>query len=350
MNILFLSNIATPYQLDLLKELNAKSDDNIYGYFLFSKKVNRSWSLELPKYVYIANYSQKISDYRQLYKFIEAYEIDKILIGGYAIPTTIFTTFISKIKNIDLYFWLERPINEQSGIKKYLKELYLKFLLSQAVKVFAIGKLAVDRYSLYHRNVVNLPYSMNLSEFYKIKRKHNRNGKIRFLFSGQYINRKNIINIIKAFKLIENKNLELNLIGGGELQAEVSNLIQNDNRVNDIGFVQPKELPKIYANNDIFLMPSKHDGWALVINEAMASGMPIISTSRVGAIVEYLIHNEGGFVCDIDEKSIQKGIQYYTDNVQIITKQGLKNREIIKLSLGDVKLASVFLIKELKRR
>lgn len=171
--------------------------------------------------------------------------------------------------------------------------------------------------------------------------------KINFLFSGQYIERKNIINTIKAFKLIKNKNIELNLIGGGELQEQVKNLIESDNRIRDIGFVQPKELPRIYAKNDIFLMPSKHDGWALVVNEAMASGMPIISTEKVGAIVEYIQHKENGFICDINIDSIKDGIEYYLTNSEIIEQQSKKNREIVKKSLGDVKNAVTIFDKEI---
>ena len=97
-------------------------------------------------------------------------------------------------------------------------------------------------------------------------------------------------------------------------------------------------------------MPSKHDGWALVVNEAMASGMPIISTEKVGAIVEYIQHKENGFICDIDTDSIKDGIEYYLTNSEIIEQQSKKNREIVKKSLGDVKNAVIIFDKEIGKQ
>lgn len=347
MNILFLSNIVTPYQLDFLEELNSQSDVKALGYFLFSKEQNRAWDLKLPSYVTVANFSKTISDYKNLYQFIKNNKIDKIVIGGYTLPSTYFLIFISKILKIDLYFWLERPINKQYGLKKYLKEVYLKLILGSVKKVFAIGKLAVEIYKNYNTNVVNLPYSMNLEKFYNIQKDSNERETINFLFSGQYIDRKNIINTITAFKQVDNEKIRLNIIGGGELKEEVSSLIKDDNRITDLGFIQPHNLPEIYSNNDIFLMPSKHDGWALVINEAMAAGMPIISTNKVGAVAEYIIHKENGFVCDIDTTSINDGIEYYIANTQFVVLHAKKNRDIVKKSLGDVKNAVDFLINEI---
>lgn len=308
---------------------------------------NRDWDLAMPEYVQIANYSKKGVDYKFFFKFIKDKKIDKIIIGGYSLPMSFFTIFISKTKNIDLYFWLERPINEQIGIKKILKNFYLKLVLNQAKVVFAIGKTAVNIYSKYHNNIFNLPYSMNLDKLYNIQRNTNEKDKIKFLFSGQYIDRKNIINTINAFKSINNPNIELNLIGGGELQLEVSELIKNDKRIKDLGFIQPKELIDIYSNNDIFLMPSKHDGWALVINEAMASSMPIISTNKVGAIVEYIKHKENGYISGIDEQEIKNAIKYYIKSPQLIKLHGQLNRNIISKSTADVKNAVKVLIKEL---
>jgi len=347
MNILFLSNIVTPYQLDFLEELNNQNNVQAFGYFLFSKEQNRDWDLKLPEYVTVANFTKKVSDYLKLYNFIKSKKIDKIIVGGYSLSSTFFIITLSKLFSIDLFFWLERPINEQHGLKKYLKEFYLKFVLKRARKVFAIGKLAVQIYQKYSDNVVNLPYSMNLERFYNIDRNIKEKDSINFLFSGQYIDRKNILNTINAFNQVENKNIRLNIIGGGELKEKVTELIKYDARIKELGFVQPSELPNIYSKNDIFLMPSKHDGWALVINEAMAAAMPIVSTNKVGAVDEYIKHHENGFVCDTSVESIKEGIEYYIANSNLINQHAIENRKIVKESLGDVKKAVQFLVKEM---
>jgi len=349
MNILFLSNIVTPYQLDFLEELNNQSNVKAFGYFLFSKEQNRDWDLKLPEYVTVVNFNKKISDYKNLHQFIKNNKIDKTVIGGYTLPSTYFLMFQSKIQKIDLYFWLERPINEQVGLKKYLKEVYLKLTLGRAKKVFAIGKLASEIYKKYNDNIVNLPYCMNLEKFYSIKRYTKQSETINFLFSGQYIDRKNIINTINAFKQVDNEKIRLNIIGGGELKKEVTNLIKDDNRISDLGFVQPHMLSEIYSKNDVFLMPSKYDGWALVINEAMAAGMPVISTNKVGAVAEYIQHGTSGFICDESRQSIQNGIEFYCNRRDLISEHGKYNRELIKDSLGDVNNMTKEFVKQLEK-
>lgn len=349
MNILFLSNIAAPYQLDFLEELNNHDEIQVFGYFLFSKEKNRDWNLKLPSYVIVANFRKNLADYISLYKFIQSKKIEKIIIGGYTLPTTFFLIALSKLFNKELFFWLERPMHEHIGFKKYLKECYLKYTLSKARKIFAIGELAVNFYKKYNPNVANLPYSMNLEKFYTIDRSSESSKNTSFLFSGQFIDRKNIINTLNAFKSVNDETIRLNIIGGGDLKEAVADLIKNDSRIKNLGFIQPDELHEIYKQNDVFLMPSKHDGWALVINEAMASAMPVISTPKVGAVDEFIKHRVNGFVCDIDITSISEGIEYYLTNNELIKQHALKNREIIKKSLGDVKNAANFLVNELKK-
>src|SRR5262249_3117283 len=55
------------------------------------------------------------------------------------------------------------------------------------------------------------------------------------------------------------------------------------NRIYFLGFKQPAELPLIFAAADIFVLPSRHDGWGVVVNEALGAGLPMIVSDRVGA-------------------------------------------------------------------
>ena len=50
-----------------------------------------------------------------------------------------------------------------------------------------------------------------------------------------------------------------------------------------MGFNNPTALPEIFAAADIFVLPSRHDGWGVVVNEALGAGLPIIVSDRVGA-------------------------------------------------------------------
>ena len=67
-------------------------------------------------------------------------------------------------------------------------------------------------------------------------------------------------------------------------------------RVSVEGFVQPADLPGLYAAADVFVLPSRHDGWGLVVNEALGAGLPIVVSDRVGAGRDLVKDGENGFV------------------------------------------------------
>jgi glycosyltransferase involved in cell wall biosynthesis len=62
------------------------------------------------------------------------------------------------------------------------------------------------------------------------------------------------------------------------------------------GFVQQADLPRYYGQARVFLLPTSNDCWGVVLNEAMISGLPVITTSCTAAAGELVIHGENGYV------------------------------------------------------
>ena len=79
-----------------------------------------------------------------------------------------------------------------------------------------------------------------------------------------------------------------------------------------MGFVEPSDIPKYFNSASAFLLTSRYDGWGVVINEAMAAGLPLIVTNTCGA-AEY-VSNEGGFVVNCDADEISSKIAYLVSN------------------------------------
>lgn len=61
------------------------------------------------------------------------------------------------------------------------------------------------------------------------------------------------------------------------------------------------ELEEFYKAADIFVLPTRHDEWALVVNEALAKGLPIITTNRCGAGLEIIKNYKNGFLVNVDD-------------------------------------------------
>jgi len=62
------------------------------------------------------------------------------------------------------------------------------------------------------------------------------------------------------------------------------------------GFFNQSELPSVYATCDIFVLPSEDEPWALVVNEVMCAGRPVVTTREVGCARDLVTHAENGFI------------------------------------------------------
>jgi glycosyltransferase involved in cell wall biosynthesis len=63
-----------------------------------------------------------------------------------------------------------------------------------------------------------------------------------------------------------------------------------------VGFQPWETLPQFYADADVVVVPSRHDGWALVVAEGLASNAPVIGSTRMGAALELIRPGENGWL------------------------------------------------------
>ena len=119
------------------------------------------------------------------------------------------------------------------------------------------------------------------------------------MFCGQFIERKQPMFFCEIAKLaLESKpNLKILLLGSGPLKTGCLKYL-NENNVDftDAGFVQPTDLPSYYKKARLLLFPTLQDPWGLVVNEALAAGVPVLLSSVAGSANELVIHNYNGFV------------------------------------------------------
>ena len=94
---------------------------------------------------------------------------------------------------------------------------------------------------------------------------------------------------------------DLVLLGDGPLKADLCRLISDLNlhgHVHLPGFIQYRELPAYYALADVFVHASTTEQWGLVVNEAMATGLPVIVSNRCGCVPDLVVEGKNGFTFD----------------------------------------------------
>lgn len=107
----------------------------------------------------------------------------------------------------------------------------------------------------------------------------------RFLFVGQFIERKRIDLLIDALRRLEGANFELVLVGSGLLEAALRALADKNlpGRVDWLGRRPIGEIAALMAEADCLVLPSRHDGWGAVVSEALMAGTPAICSDACGA-------------------------------------------------------------------
>lgn len=126
--------------------------------------------------------------------------------------------------------------------------------------------------------------------------------KVYVITVGQFIERKGFDLLLQAWNSIEDtSNAELLLIGGGGKRSEYEAYIKenNLNNVTIIDFLKKEDLFDYYKASDVFVFPTREDIWGLVINEAMACGLPVISSDMCVATHELVINGENGFIYSV---------------------------------------------------
>ena len=151
--------------------------------------------------------------------------------------------------------------------------------------VFAMGTDAVKYFKSVnkHWHVFNFSYCTEPS-----LQPVSVDGGACFLFVGSFSKRKNPIAILDAYLGMKHKELleKIGFIGDGQLRKALYEKIENEHlqeKVTVFGTVSQTDIPKYLAKADVLILPSLHDGWGAVVNEALQSGCYSIVSDDCGA-------------------------------------------------------------------
>lgn len=128
------------------------------------------------------------------------------------------------------------------------------------------------------------------------------NGKM-ILSIGQFIHRKGYDIMLRAAAKLD-PGTDIYIVGGDPTE-EYLQICREENlqNVHFVGFMKKDQLLKYYQAADLFVLPTREDIWGLVINEAMAYGLPVITTDRCVAGLDLVENGVNGYivpVADVD--------------------------------------------------
>ena len=121
-------------------------------------------------------------------------------------------------------------------------------------------------------------------------------------------------------------------IVGGEAPADIAAIVE-EHGLQNVHFIPHCDfstLKKYYHAADVFVLPTRGDTWALVINEAMASGLPIITTERCIAGTQLIENDVNGYIIPVDRADI------LCDKINLLLNDEEKRKNMAKNNLEKI--------------
>jgi glycosyltransferase involved in cell wall biosynthesis len=282
-----LTDCPSPYQVELFNEIEAQGDCELEVGYLRERDPERSWKSPEIRHACV--------------ELNGAREADLMVFNYYRHANAERLIEARAASGGPWCFWGERPgFRKPAWAGRLLRRWKLAKLHASAAPIWGIGKFAIEGYREEfgaERFYFNLPYFSDLERFDVSVRDEKRERT--FLFSGSLIERKGVDLLAAAFVRLaqEVPQVRLKIVGEGELRDSLARTLQTvSERVEFIGFKDWSELPSEYAAADVLCVPSRYDGWGLVVPEGLASGLPVIGTNRMGAALEFVESGRNGWL------------------------------------------------------
>jgi L-malate glycosyltransferase len=266
----------------------------------------------------------------------------------FAIPTGpvgLILSKIFKIKNIlslhggDIY----DPSKKSSPHRHWYWQIIVRFILNNSDILVCQSSNTKKNTIKYFRpkkkiHIIFLPYEK--FKFKKVSREKLGMSKDKFYLTsvGRLVERKGYKYLIKALPFLL-KKIHLNLIGDGPLENQLKNLAKKlkiEDRINFLGFIPEGKKFQYLANSDLYILSSLHEGFGIVLQEAMQVGLPIVATNN-GGQVDLIKNDINGFMVNPRNSKVlrEKILILYKNNklrkifsknnLEVINKFEIKN-------------------------
>ncbi len=315
--VLVLSEIPTPYRAPLYRRLASRDDLELEVLFCTPEQPDRPWdlaaALEGVPYAYLPGVSLRFGGRKNTF----VYEInasilrelrrrrpDVLVIGGYAVfAEQVAIAYAQMTRTPYLLHSESTLLPVRSGSKRALKRVVVGRIVRGAAGGLAVGSNAaayLSSYGLASARIRIFPNTVDVHAYARAADQARASAEAirerrelpdRFwLFAGRLVEDKGILDLLEAIRLLGATAPPLLVAGTGPLGKE----LQEEPGVTLVGFQQQAELIELMALAELTVVPSRFEPWGVVVNEALASGSPVVATDQVGAAADLVVDGENG--------------------------------------------------------
>ena len=309
----------------MVERFNAVADRGILefeAWFNDRTAGDRSWLVDERTWRFKYRFLPAIAAGPNRYKFpirLVSRELPDVLVSLYAEPSFLVGWAIGRLRKLRHVFWVEVTFN--SWVRRYWwKEMLKRYLFSRVAAVITVGGDgrryarhydAPDDRIFYARHTVDVEHfssgriaAMPVRE--RLRSELGLRG-VTFVYVGRLWWGKGVNYLLDAFAEVQQRlkgsEVSLLLLGDGADEGKLREQCRRKSIQNVVfaGFKQKPELPRYYTAADVFVFPTLGDPYGLVVDEAMACSLPIVSTSEAGEIRDRVADGVNGYIVPAED-------------------------------------------------
>ncbi len=321
--LVLLTEIISPYRIPVFNALAQSEEIDLHVIFLaetdsalrqwavykneirFSYQVLPAWRLGLRRHTLLLNWGLRAA--------LRGASPDVIICGGYNYPASWQSQWWARSRGVPFLVWVESTAKDLRGGSPLIESLKVKFM-KRCDAYVAAGKSSLEyirTFGVSRERIYTAPDAVDIDFFAQradAVRKDPGPHRVAlrlpsrfFLSVGRIVPEKGVFDLLEAYgKLAPQLRSEVGLVfvGAGAARPELERRAAAiaPGSIHFAGFAQREQLARYYALAETFVFPTHTDPWGLVVNEAMACGLPIISTSEAGCTADLVQDHWNGRV------------------------------------------------------
>lgn len=347
MNILFVTNLLSPYRAKFFSELGRYCNLTVITELDKVESRDKKWiPEEFSNYKHIPLhlnpfYHDDLSIGMAVTNYIRKHKFDFIVFGVYTDPSQLIAIEYCKLMHRKFI------ISDDGGFLpskvSFFKRIVKKQLLAGAVAYFTTSEVA--KKSLLYYGANNIIFKFPFSSIYEkdvetletlipskesIKKDLGITENKVVVYVGQFIYRKGVDILLQSIGLGNFSDVGFYIIGG-EITDEYKQIITKY-KINNVKFLPfQSAVYNYYKASDCFVLPTREDVWGLVVNEAVGCGAPVITTYKCLSGTEMIKDGENGYLVPSDDpKALADKLHLILDNPKLREKMRCNNLQLAK--------------------
>lgn len=312
-----------------------------------------------------------------IYSRLRRGRFDAVWLHGYHTLNSLHVLIAAKALGIPVLMRTDSSPDDRarSRLKLVVKCLFFKFLRRMVRGVLTTG----EKNAQYWRAALGptfphflMPYAVD-NDYFRERAKQAapqrehlwatmglRRGLPIFLYASKLQQRKHCIDLVEAFLRLSPRTepeAYLLIAGDGEERAAVERRIREAgiSNIRMLGFQNQSELPRLFDMCDVFVLPSIHEPWGLIVNEVMNAGRAVVVSDQVGCAPDLVHDGENGFVYQAQNiDALTSVLRRFIDDRSLAARMGARSAEMIseysfEQNVDGLRCALAFVLPAIKK-